>query len=207
MSLKGTLLKWGFFEEEEETSAKQPVKQDIQQPTSQVPVSVAPPSQVSVNGFDAQMIALIKENNLPGPDYFEFSEALSKLDGKPLTEEQKYENINLTFEAIGVQPEKLVESANHYIEKLDDLKQQFADEVAEANQKISDVNDKISKNEKEIARLTQLVQQDRLFVDQSKQKIAENQSSFNIAFDQRVNTIKDHISKIKNYLLNASTKS
>lgn len=208
----GILKKWGLVTDDGKDES---VKEPPQKPEKYVmdKITTTPPSFIDPNikpttDYLSHLNDIMKRENLQGPDYLEFSEALSKMEGKPLTEEQKYENINLTFEAMGVPPAKLISSAQHYLKAFENEKNSFETELrASKDRGITQKNKQISEDESALKKLSEKIQAAKLEVEQNTQKLAVEESSFNIAYSQKVNTINNHIINIQNYLVNGNAKS
>jgi delta 1-pyrroline-5-carboxylate dehydrogenase len=157
---------------------------------------------------------LLKDENLPGPDYIEFAEGLDKMNNVPLSEQQKYENVYAVLSSMGLTVEKLQTSAVQYLKKIDtevgtfnlEYKQKEKTEITEKQVVITtlekeneNLNKKIQDNHLKIAEIRKTMQetQQHLLVEQS-------------AFQQAVNTmsqiINNHLSNIKSYLNVTTTK-
>lgn len=89
-------------------------------PTYQGTVSV---SQDDLQKFNQHFDELFEKANLPGPDYFEFSKMCQAMN--TLTEDVKFPAVFGGLQVQGLTKQKLVESANHYINIVDEDSNKF----------------------------------------------------------------------------------
>ncbi len=130
----------GFFIKEEETKAAQPTPTPAS-PPAQVP---PPPVVSTINAagtaevdrkFVEHFVELLEKANLPGPDYFEFKQALKSMDGLGLSEEKQYQASWASFRAMsgGVKDTTLLTtSAGQYVSVLDRDRGSFLKDVEKA---------------------------------------------------------------------------
>lgn len=209
-----------LFFKEDGTGEKTEVKSTAKKPASlsSAPVvnnlSVVTPV-VSGTDYNNVLEEAIRKNNPAGPDYFEFSDVLRKLEGRPFTEQQKYENAFAAFESMGITSEKLVKSAESYLKVMDKEKSEFEQELAGARESgIKTKQSQMEANQKNVEEYTKRIQDltaqnQQLAVDinSSTNELNAEEIAFNNAYTQRQNLIYDHISKIQNYLTDGkSTK-
>src|SRR3990172_1923777 len=76
-------------------------------------------SETPISGVRKQEIVdyfkkVFEENNIPGPDYQEFANALEEMKSKPMDEATKIKTLFLSFKAMKLTPQKLIETANQY---------------------------------------------------------------------------------------------
>ena len=101
-------------------------------------------SQDDLQKFNQHFDELFEKANLPGPDYFEFSKMCQAMN--TLTEEIKFPAAFGGLQVQGLTKEKLVESANHYINIIDEDASKFNSAI---DQKIlAEVQNKRSAAEK-----------------------------------------------------------
>ena len=188
------------------------------QATMHTPTNIGIPpvmSAMPVNGIDytKHLEDVMRKNNQSGLDYLEFADALNSLAGQPLSEQQKYIATFPSYAGMGVTVAKLVESANDYLVILAKEAADFKQEMDNSrNVGISMKNQSIEKIKLEIEQLTKQIQQKTGDIQKLTQEVNENtntlslaDNNFNLAYGNRVAIIKDHISKIQNYLSNGTT--
>jgi len=138
-------------------------------------LSPAPaPSGVSLpkvlGQVDPDMLKILEEaiasSNLPGFDYIEFRDSLVRMQGVPMSEEQKFQAVFATAQSIGVTKQKLLEAVDHYlgvIKAKDDEFTTYSEEVynskvASVEASISQLTATIDGGAAEIKRLTESIQ-------------------------------------------------
>ena len=87
-------------------------------------VAIAPDSN-EFSKFNAHFDELFEKSNLPGPDYFEFSKMVEALSSPGMTNDMK---LTVAFAGLTVQGltvQKLLSSAQQYLDIIDDDAKQF----------------------------------------------------------------------------------
>jgi methyl-accepting chemotaxis protein len=213
----------GFFIKEEETKAAQPT------PTpASPPAQVTPPPVVStINAagtaevdrkFVEHFVELLEKANLPGPDYFEFKQALKSMDGLGLSEEKQYQASWASFRAMsgGVKDTTLLtSSAAQYVSVLDrdrgsflkDVEKAISDRVGSLNQELNRLQEDNKNFAKQIVELQEKINanNDRLEkingdIQEQSAKINDNRDSYDITYHSMVEQINSDVAKIKKYL-------
>lgn len=174
-----------------------------------------------LEGYKAQMIAYFKkvftENNIPGPDYQEFFNALEEQKSEPIPESTKYKMIYTSFKTMGLTPERLIETANKY-------KGLFATKATGYDQSNTNAYDlQVTSLQKQIEALDtknldidkqmqELIDQKTKNIDQSKElkntmqknkkDLTDKKEIFHEAYDEMVAEIDKNIGLIEKYLQN-----
>ena len=167
--------------------------------------------------FVEHFVQLLEKANLPGPDYFEYKQALQSMEALGLGEEKQFQAAWASFKAMGGVKEKTIlnTSANQYLAILDkdrasflkDVEKAISDRVGalqgeqqkleEANkaytQQITDLQKKMDENKN---RLGQIAGE----VTEQSSKINANKDSFEITYLSFVDQIKSDLTKINQYL-------
>lgn len=158
---------------------------------------------------------VFKEANLPGPDYFEFVNALDNPALKSIPEQMKFVSIFAGFTAQGCTKERLTESAQTYIGLFADKKKKFEDALEQSFDEV------VGKREAEVTRLTEENQK----LDEEMQKLVEKKmkngetiskltieigdetnrlkmkhANFNATYERMVKEISDNSAKIGQYI-------
>jgi hypothetical protein len=155
------------------------------------------------------------DRNIPGPDYFEFVNALEMMKDQPIPEQQKFFGVYVGFASQGVTKDRLIQTAQQYIatfqEKSDGFAKALDVEFANAvesrhkqidalksdneklNQQMVEIQNKILKNTEQSGVLLQEANTEQVGLTQKK-------ANFDASFNYMVGVINDNINKIKNYL-------
>lgn len=135
----GKKLLGAFVEIEEkpqELNPALPIKQQVGVTNPSTPaiktfdttVSSTAPTVVN-NDLKAHILNLIKENNLPGPDYYEFTVMLEAMKAIPMVD-IKYQSAFNALQAQGMTREQLISSAEQYKNLIKTDQSEFEREFA-----------------------------------------------------------------------------
>ena len=217
----------GLFWNKPEEEVKQPVKATVKAPSSIKSTEFVNSIETShinttVPGVRKQEIVdyfgkVFSDNNIPGPDYQEFSIALGKMKNVAQDEATKIKTIFIGFEAMGLTPAKLIETANVYKKLYADKLAQFdaelnaafnssvgtkettVNELAEKNKKIDDdmrkLNDMKLANEQTAKALIEEIQQNT-----SDLNIKKN--DWHATYDDVIKEIDANVELINTHLVN-----
>ena len=154
-------------------------------------------------------------NNLDGFDYLEFKQSLNNLESMQMTEATKYKSAFAMAKTMGVTTEKLVQSANHYLEILSNedkkfqaaLAKQRAKQIGNRESEITELGKLIEEKKKQIAQLqkdiaahekTMAVRKKE--IDQSTSKVEKTNADFQVTYKSIVGQIEKDVKQIKQYL-------
>jgi hypothetical protein len=199
--------------EPEEKMQPEPAKKTVN-----VPVKTVASSSVSGNvseKFTDILLQSMERNNQEGFDYIEYKRSLQTLEKMPMDEKTRYFSAFAAAQAMGVNQQKLVESAKFYLAILSTEEQQFQE--ATKGQRAKQVGGKekdiellaaaIQEKGEAIARLTQEIQQHQAEMDKMKAEIEEavvkietTMQDFHASFTNLENQINGDIIKIGKYL-------
>lgn len=160
---------------------------------------------------------VFEENNIPGPDYLEVRKALEKMKNIPQDEATKIKTVFIGFEAMGLTPQKLIETAGVY-KKLfagkltqfdgelqnafDDQvggKQKQADELLALNEKIDEEMRKL--NEKKLANKA-AVENLNAEIQKNTAELNTTKNDWHATYEDIVKEIDGHIDLFNKYLIN-----
>ncbi len=209
MNLKGIFFK----ETEAPVQAKPAVAKPSTYPTS-VPVApvISSASAADVPDFAKHFDDVLEAANIAGMDFYEFMQSLDSLSTAAIPEQQKYSSTLAVFKANKIVPQTLIDTAQHYIDAIEQEKTTFAKQLEDAKttkvdaryQKITalqaentKLNDQIQQNTAQIATLQQEAVQRANSID-------ANRNAFTNAAAvilEKVNTI---VNNIKKYTTNAA---
>ncbi len=148
----------------------------------------------------------LQDGAKPEVDFLKFLTNLSKMDGQPIAEPQKYQNVFMMLETVGLTYDKLIDSGNYYFNILNKEKDDFDKGIASGKKTMVD-----DKN-KEVERLTAEIKEKQTKLEQlSKEAFEANthllseEQAFNNALNIKTSIFNDRIQKIQQYLGHANT--
>lgn len=166
--------------------------------------------------FYNNFLQVIEANNIDGVDYFEFAKAKKLLDGPGFTEAMKFQAAFVSLKANSdLTKEKLLETADFYIGKLDKEAADFTAEMAhevetEVNSRLAQAQAKqtdIAKKQEEIVKLqTEMATLQgeigalNIEAQQIQQKIESTAKNFQISLDVLKNQINVDKQNIQQYI-------
>jgi hypothetical protein len=234
----GFFEKMGFVRSAEEVSenaesAEQPKKekQVIAPATSTAPAmkfAMVPESAKTKAGqivgeFDEKIYENLSEaidkNNLPGNDFWEFSQSLNSDSIKVMTVDEKTK-FNMVFATLksaagGMTKETLVKSVQHYIDVVNKEKEIFLSEMADATEAKVNTNvresdnlsalvqkktEQIQKLQEEIVEITGQITTLNGAAEESKYIIAKKQADFEVTVGQMIGQLEGYGQKINQHI-------
>jgi uncharacterized protein YoxC len=187
-------------EPQEEKSAPAPAVPAVQATALQVPSTAAP----ETDKFRKHFEQLIAEANLPGPDYFEFSCMIEAMRALP-DEKARYAAAYAGLQVQGLDKQKLVASAQTYIELLETDAAQFEqtltgarkEKVESLQQEIEAKSNRIQQLSKEINELHGSIGQLQSELRQNEEKIQSSSYSYRFEWQQWKEKIQAEKEKIQ----------
>ena len=170
--------------------------------------------QVNDKFFDVLAKAM-EAANQDGFDYFEFKQALANLKNVPMDDATRFKSAFAMSQAMGVTADKLVTSANYYLDVLKNEQTKFVQ--AAANQRQSQVGNKqtqadnleamMRQKAEQIKQLTTEIEQHRKEVEtiktdisQATVKVEQTSRDFEATSQLLVGQIQGDVNSMKNYL-------
>lgn len=228
-------LKSWFVEDDgvpEKKSAEKPQKKSQKQTTakksSPAPVTnktstsspasrpaAAKPTGKPDSKFVDVLLKAIEANNLDGFDYLEYKQSLQNLSSMEMDEKTKYQSAFAMAKTMGVTPQKLVESANHYVNVLQKEKNKFGEALSnqKQNQIVSKENELkqmeqgILQKEKQIEQLKAEIEKHRAAlqgrkdaISQAATKVESTKANFLYAFNMVMGQIQADVDNMKKYI-------
>lgn len=209
-----------FIKENEETEQTAPISEKSQtvEQTAPAPTvtNIAGTAQVDKK-FVEHFVELLEKANLPGPDYFEYKQALKSMEGLGLPEDKQFQAAWASFKAMGGVKDMavLTTSAGQYLGILDKDRTAFLKDVEKAisdrvgalqqehkkleesniaiNQQLTDLQKKIDENKN---RLGQIAGE----ITEQSAKINVNKESFELTYNSFVDQIKSDLEQINKHL-------
>lgn len=166
--------------------------------------------------FVEHFTKVLEDNNLPGQDYYEMKQALKAMENLPIAENAKFQAAYATLSTMGVSVNKLLETANQYIEILNREKTKFENatdeqvkiKIKSKESEIENLNQSIQGKTEQIQGLSQDITAHQQSISKLKSEIAENTSkiqsskmNFEATLSNYVSQIQGDITKIKTYLI------
>lgn len=183
--------------------------------------SAQPVKGTATNKFRDILFNAIEQNNLDGFDYLEFRNSLLSLEKMQMDEKTRFQSAAAMAETLGVTPEQILKSADHYLNVLKSEEEKF--QQALSNQRMKQIGSK----EEEMKKLDEIVKQKSAKIQQLQKEIEADQkkagqisaqiekatvkvrqtsADFEASFASVANRISEDIEKIKNYLANKNQK-
>ncbi|MBL0741973.1 DUF4047 domain-containing protein [Chryseolinea lacunae] len=189
-------------------------------PAANAPMDPRPPARAVLNDeeldkFEKHFEKLFDQQNLPGPDYYEFMKMMETLEVHIKDENAR---ISATYAALAIQgltKEKLVETANVYRQLIDQDQAQFEKsaqdkldrdigqkvmEVKQQEETIARHAEAIQKLTKEITEAQQAMAKLKGTIAVEEEKLSKNKQGYRVACEAMTRKIVDDITKIQTNL-------
>mgnify|MGYP000158758946 CR=1 FL=1 len=161
------------------------------------------------------LLGAMEKSNLDGFDYLEYKQSLSSLAKMPMDEKTKFQSAFAMAQTMGATPQKLVDSATHYINVLKEEEHKF--EKALANQvdgnignkreQITQLDSVIKEKAAQIKRLTEEITQHQQKIEgleneisKSSVKVETTKNNFIASYNKLVAQIHSDVENMKEYL-------
>jgi hypothetical protein len=211
-----------IFVVEEETSAKPKEAPSAEKPVAPA-ISGGPVVQESQAGAPGQvtdkflqvLFAAMEGQNLPGLDYLEYKQSLNSLSKIQMEESVRYQSAFAMAQTMGATPQKLVESAAHYLDVLKGeeakfqqaLVKQRAEQIGNREEQIRQMDAAIQQKAEQIKKLTQEIEQHRqqseklkLEIGDAMGKVESTKNNFIASYNALVSQIQADVENMKRYL-------
>ena len=182
--------------------------------TLSTPMSSGGSGQVSDKFFEVLAKAM-EAANQDGFDYFEFKQALANLKNVPMDDATRFKSAFAMSQAMGVTADKLLNTANHYLDVLKNEQTKFI--KAAENQRQSQVGNKqaqadnfeavmrqkaeqIKQLTAEIAQHGKEVETIKSDISQAVVKVEQTSRDFEATYQLLVGQIQADVNSMKNYL-------
>ncbi|MBI5914173.1 MAG: hypothetical protein HY842_02255 [Bacteroidetes bacterium] len=131
--------------------------------------------------FMEVLFGAMEKSNLPGLDYLEYRQSLKSLEKMPMDEQVRYQSAFAMAQAMGATPQKLVESAGHYVNVLKEeeakfqeaLRSQTTERIGNRQEMIKNLDTTIRQKAEQIKKLTQEMEQHRAEMEKLEIEIKE----------------------------------
>lgn len=196
--------------EKKETPKPTATEPSIKVDTTPIPKGEGKPDEKFIN----RLLQALEEANLEGFDYLEYKQSLQSIDDMNMDEATMYKSSLAMAKTMGGTPDKLISSAQHYINVLQKEEKKFQDALSNQQQKvvagrkqtISKMEETIAAKEARIEELKAEILKDKEALDTTKQA-AENDASkihltktgFYAAYHIVVDQIKEDLEKMQKH--------
>lgn len=206
-----------IIEEEIKPEAAVPENTEKQKPETPVKGTVTP--SVSEGKVNEKFIGVLFEamslNNLEGFDYIEFKQSLKSLANMPMDETTRYKSAFAMAQTMGVNAEKLIASANHYLAILQTENDKFAEavnkqrvqQIGNKEEQITQLDQAIKQKTEQIRQLTLEMEQHTAEMEKLKAeishatvKVESTKNDFIVSFQTLTAQINADIENMKKYL-------
>lgn len=167
--------------------------------------------------FVEHFVKLLEKANLPGPDYFEYKQALQSMEGLGLGEEKQFQAAWASFKAMGGAKDTTVlkTSAEQYLGILGKDRDSFLKDVEKAvKERVGSLQDEHKKLEDANAAYAQQIIDLQKKIDDNKNRLGQisgevseqtakinaNKDSFEVTYVSFVDQIQSDLIKINQYL-------
>lgn len=189
-------------------------QQNSNTPAANTPLPTPSSGEVS-DKFMEVLFSAMQQNNLDGFDYLEYKQSLQSLSKMQMDEQTRFQSAFAMAQTMGVTVPKLLDSASHYIQILQQENQKFNDalskqrsqQIGNREEQITQLDKAIQSKTEQIQSLTQEIEQNRKQMEQLKQEIAQStvkvestKNDFLATYTNLVNQINTDISNIKTFL-------
>ena len=206
-----------LFVQYEEEEKKVPV-QETEAPVEEVK-EVAPAVDASSGqhnqGIAETLAKALEEANIEGYDYFEFAKTLEALKPNMPAEQVLYQTAYASGSVMGVTKDKLVQTAQHYLDVLSQKQKEFnlavnkqtEDTVTSKEQHVSEIEEQIKSKAEQIQALTDEINQlssqkteANNEISANKVKIEQVKNDFAATLQAFSTKINSDVQKIEKYL-------
>ena len=165
--------------------------------------------------FIEVLLGAMEKTNLTGVDYLEYRQSLKSLEKMPMDEQVRYQSAFAMAQAMGATPQKLLESAGHYVEvlkseqsKFDEaLRNQTADRIGNRQEMIKNLDATLKQKAEQIKKLAQEMEQHRADMEKLESEIKEattkvttTQGDFVASYQMLVSQINVDVENMKKFL-------
>ncbi|MBK9015948.1 MAG: hypothetical protein IPM82_18850 [Saprospiraceae bacterium] len=153
--------------------------------------------------------------NLAGVDYLEYRQSLKSLEKMPMDEQVRYQSAFAMAQAMGATPQKLVESAVHYLDVLkseqskfeEALRNQTTDRIGNRQEMLKNLDATLKQKAEQIKKLTQEMEQHRAEMEkleheikEATSKVSTTKNDFVASYQVLVSQINVDVENMKKYL-------
>ncbi len=161
------------------------------------------------------LLGAMEKNNLDGFDYLEYKQSLQSLQNMDMDEATRYQSAFAMAKTMGATPQKLLETANHYVNILKTEEQKFGQalvnqkdkQIGGRQQRLEQLDQSIAKKRKHIEQLTKEIEtheqesaQIKEQITDSTVKVENTKNNFVVTYQLLTSQIQEDIKKMQSYL-------
>ncbi|MEO1516594.1 MAG: hypothetical protein AAFV95_16325 [Bacteroidota bacterium] len=161
------------------------------------------------------LLGAMDKNNLEGFDYLEYRQSLQNLSKMAMDEATRYKSAFAAAQTMGATPQKLIDTAGHYLRILKEEENKFGQALAnqrkrqiggkeeqykKMQQSIKDKRTRILQLQKEIEQHETQMATVKDAVQKATIKVSNTQNDFVTTYNSIVDKIKEDVQKMKQYL-------
>jgi len=161
------------------------------------------------------LLGAMEKNNLDGFDYLEYKQSLQSLQNMNMDEATRYQSAFAMAKTMGATPQKLLETANHYVNILKTEEQKFGQalvnqkdkQIGGRQQRLEQLDQSIAKKRKHIEQLTKEIEtheqesaQIKEQITDSTVKVENTKNNFVVTYQLLTSQIQEDIKKMQSYL-------
>lgn len=165
--------------------------------------------------FIGVLLEAMEKANLPGVDYLEYRQSLKSLEKMPMDEQVRYQSAFAMAQAMGATPQKLMESAGHYLDVLKSeqskfdqaLRNQTSERIGNRQEMLQNLDNSIKQKAEQIKQLTTEMEQHRLEMEKLQKEVQDattrveiTKNDFNASFNSVVAQITSDLESMKRFL-------
>lgn len=186
------------------------------QPTAPVNFDLPPSKPGEANPkFIEVLLGAMEKGNLPGVDYLEYRQSLKSLEKMPMDEQVRYQSAFAMAQAMGATPQKLVESAAHYLDVLKAeqskfdaaLRNQTSERIGNRQELKKQLESTIQQKSEQIKKLTAEIEQHRAEmgkldheIQDATSKVSATKNDFVASYQLLVSQINFDVENMKKFL-------
>ena len=221
-------LKSLFIVEDENARKNEPKEQkeieatdvEINAPEPEIEINIEIPDVQDPSGkpdpkFVDILLKAIEKNNMEGFDYLEYKQSLQSLQGMEMDEGTRYKSAFAMAKTMGATPNKLLESANHYIAILKKEESKFKEALTKQRKsqiqgretKIKSIETSIEEKKAQIKKIMNGIEQKeknletlKKEINKSAAKVESTSNSFHLALNVVMGQIANDVEKMKQFL-------
>lgn len=205
----------------EEEDPKAPAKESAKpaKPVAKVTTPATSPANAGAGQvtqeFTEVLFKAMEQANPEGFDYMEFKQSLQSLKKMQMDDPTRYQSAFAMAQTLGATADKLVQSAQFYLDVLKSEAQKFSQAVenqrtkliGNRQQQIDQLTQTVQSKEAQIKQLTQEIEAHRKEMDQIKQEISQatvkvetTQQNFSASYNALSGQIGADVENMKKYL-------
>lgn len=210
-----------FIKDADEAAPKPAVASPAPPPAKPAPAPATVTNAAGTGQIDKKFVEhfvnLLAQANLPGPDYFEYKQALQSMEGLGLGEEKQFQAAWASFKAMGGAKDTAIlkTSADQYLGILSKDRESFLKDVEKAIKvRVGALQDEHKKLEEANAAYAQQILDLQKKIDDNKNRLGQisgevseqtarintNKDSFEVTYLSFVDQINGDLAKINQYL-------